>query len=255
VGAVTNEDLAELSGIAFTRKRRGLVWAHNDSGNPSVVYALDPTGAVLAEVELEVDNLDWEDIAIGPRDDETDYIYLADTGDNRSERSRVDLYRFVEPPRRDRTIPEDQVERLRLTYEGGPLDVEALLIDPATGDAYLIGKEAFGDASLFAVPASAWGRGSHEAAQVGIIDLGISDLITGADISPDGSTIAVRTYTRVMLWERAPGVPIPAAMAEPPCDLTPPEETQGEAITITGTRIFTIGESVGAPVHRYTYSG
>jgi len=243
-----------LSGIAFTRKRRGILWAHNDSGNGSLVYALDPTGAVLATVELEVDNVDWEDVAIGPRDDDTDWIYIADTGDNRSERARVDLYRFVEPPRRDRTIAADDVERLRVTYEGGPLDVEALFVDPVTGDAYLIGKEAFGDASLFAIPASAWSKGSHEAAQVGIIDLGVAELITAADISPDGTTIAVRTYGRVMLWERAPSEPIPAAMARRPCDLTPPDETQGEAITITDDRIYTIGESVGAPVHRYTIS-
>ena len=65
----------------------------------------------------------------------------------------------------------------------------------------------------------------------------------------------MRTYTRVLLWDRPDGVSIPAALASPPCELVPPEEAQGEAITITDTHIFTISEGIGAAVHRYAITG
>ena len=239
-----------MSGVASSE--RGVLWAHNDSGHEPVVYALDSTGAVRGRVTLPVDNIDWEDVARGPRDADSHFIYVADTGDNRSVRQSVDLYRFAEPAPADRRLGADDVDRLQLTYEGGPVDVEALFVDPVTGDAYLIGKPTFGDAPIFVIPESAWSSGSHEAARAGTVDLGLADFVTAADISPDGGTIAVRTYTRVLLWSRPEGVTPPAAMAADPCDLIPPEEPQGEAITITDRHIYTIGEGAGAPVHRYT---
>src|SRR5687767_12057876 len=57
-------DLPEGSGIAASRRHPGVLWAHNDSGDP-LIFALNEQGKVTGRVRLngaEVD--DWEDIAV-----------------------------------------------------------------------------------------------------------------------------------------------------------------------------------------------
>ena len=50
-------------------------------------------------------------------------------------------------------------------------------------------------------------------------DVGLGDgrLITGGDVSPEGSVVGLRTYTEVLLWDRGPGQTVPEALAGQPC--------------------------------------
>ena len=81
---------------------RAIWWVHNDGPNsaqpvPASVYALDTRGKITATLDLTgATNVDWEDIdavTIGG----TDYLWVADVGDNSKVRPNVQLYRVAEP--------------------------------------------------------------------------------------------------------------------------------------------------------------
>src|SRR5690242_12094299 len=61
--------MAELSGLAMSRKHPGIFYAVNDSGNTNQVFAVDctgPAGQLKATYTLSgVGNTDWEALAIG----------------------------------------------------------------------------------------------------------------------------------------------------------------------------------------------
>src|SRR4051812_49239849 len=83
-GNIANSAITEASGIAASRLNPNVLWTHNDSGNPAQIFAMTSTGATLGSYTLTgAGNTDWEDISIGPGPlANTQYIYVADTGDN-----------------------------------------------------------------------------------------------------------------------------------------------------------------------------
>ena len=241
VGTVADPGLSEISGIALSRAFDGVIWAHNDSGGDPVVVALDRSGATLGEVTLQGGARDWEDIAIGPGPG-TDHIYVADIGDNDSVRESVEILRFPEPdPAESGTVDP---QRLRVTYPGGPADAEALVADPS-GDVFILTKVVLGQARLLRIPASSWVDSETVAETVGSVDVGLLGIVTGADASPDGTLVAVRTYFDVYLFS---GDTVADALAGPRCAAPAPSERQGEAIALTPTGYLTIGEGANQPV-------
>jgi hypothetical protein len=78
-------------------------------------------------------------------------------------------------------------------------------------------------------------------------------IITGADIAPDGSTILVRTYRRVLAFSRSKHGTVAGAFRRPSCLAPQIDEPQGEAIgfAANGASYFTVSEGVGAAVHRF----
>ena len=252
VGTVTREDLDELSGLVASRRHPGVLWTHNDSGARPTLTALRPTGEVIADLELAgAAAIDWEDLALGPGPEPgVDYLYVGDIGDNRRRRLEVVVYRLPEPDPHALAAGAAPVlaEALVLRYPGEPENAEALLVDPATGDLYLITKGE--RAHLYRADAGAL---KHEAT----LDLGVGALATAADISPAGDRLVVRTYNRAYLWPRAPGQPLAAALVAPPCDLPVAVEPQGEAIAFAadGAALYTVSESreagrPAAPIYR-----
>ena len=100
-GTVTSKDLAELSGIAASRRNPGVWWVHNDSGDSRPVLRGRPTRRSCSST-IDVDGataVDWEDIAVGPPATEAGAasVYLADIGDNSRNRADITVYRVVEP--------------------------------------------------------------------------------------------------------------------------------------------------------------
>ena len=65
-----DKKLKEVSGVASSVSNKGLLWAHNDSGNSPEVYLLNEKLEVVATCNLDgIENRDWEDIAVGPGPD------------------------------------------------------------------------------------------------------------------------------------------------------------------------------------------
>lgn len=199
-------ELAELSGIAASRRHPGVYWAHNDSNNAGALFAIDESGKVLARFPIRgLRPRDTEDVAVGPcaKGARQSCIYLADTGDNLRRRERVWIARVAEPEKLDgRTLV---VEADSFRYPDGARNTESLLVDPKSARLYAITKSVDGLGEVFRLD----GLGGDDGGRaVPVATLPAPDalarLTTAADAHPGGERVVLRTYAGV--WElRRPG--------------------------------------------------
>ncbi len=203
-GTFADRRLDESSGVAPSRRYRGVLWTHNDGPTP-LLFATDTTGAALGIVRVRTDVEDWEDAALGPCGRAT-CLYLADTGDNRERRRSVRIHRFPEPDpvkARSGTVAAAQV--LEVSYPDAPHDVEAMWVDP-NGDVQLVSKGRRSEIRQFRVPAGAWRAGRAVAQPLALVPIDatrrLERFVTGAAISPDARLVALRTYGDIYFFER-----------------------------------------------------
>ncbi|MGB2694842.1 MAG: hypothetical protein WBD55_06590 [Dehalococcoidia bacterium] len=278
LGTVASPDLIEISGLAASRDKDGVLWAHNDSGDTARVFAIGPSGEHLAAYTLVgAQAIDWEDMAIGPGPaTSADYLYLADIGDNNAERPEVHVYRVPEPTVPSGGTPEaadlDAVDKLTLRYPDHAHDAETLLVDPRSGDLLIVTKELQAPTSLvFRAPDSVTPEAPYTLEQVAEIDFkalqsgvqpppdapplvaGVPHLPTGGDVSPTGNLVAVRTYGSVWVWDRPDDAPLWEAFASAPCEAPSSIEPQGEAIAFDadGSGYTTVSEGANVPIHHF----
>lgn len=261
LGAPEDSALTEISGLAASRAHPGVLWAHNDSGDTARVFAMETNGTHLGVYNLQgASAYDWEDMAIGPGPAPgQDCLYLADIGDNNLVRANVVVYRVPEPAVQPGQLPvaEDLsgVETFTLEYPDAPAtvyDCEALFVDPRTADLYLVTKDSHGydgGAVVFRSPAPHEDGQSYTLSQVAFIafSMPLWDWVTGADISPTGREIAVRTYGNIYLWNVPGAGPLWDAFAGDRCTLPAYTEPQGEAVCFAGDGecVYSASEQAG----------
>jgi 8-oxo-dGTP pyrophosphatase MutT (NUDIX family) len=220
--------LTEASGIAAGLRSPGVLWSHNDSGQP-VLYAFSADGSPLGVVRVAgARQENWEDIAAGPCASGS-CLYVADIGDNAASRANITVYRVPEPAPTDReTRP---AEAFHATYPDGPQDAEALFVLP-DGGIYVVTKGETGPIALYRFPQPL--RAGASARLERIVELRGAgtrrpERITGASASADGRWIALRTLDAVDLYRTADllrgrvGNPIRV-------DVRPLGEAQGEGV-------------------------
>lgn len=239
-GVINNPILEEISGLAFSQKHPNLIYVHTDSGGEAAVYLLDSLGKELGVMELEgVKNRDWEDIAVGPGPGGKPYVFVAEIGDNAGIHSEICIFRFPEP---NSIVAKNSVkpEVLRLTYPGGAIDAETLMVDPISGDLFIVSKRDDKN-TLYRVPQSAFSKGKATLEKLHNLDFTSS---VAGDISSDGSKILIKNYFAIYYWDRKPGESIPQTLQETPKRLPYVPEPQGEAIGFNpdGSSFFTISE-------------
>lgn len=255
--------LDEISGIAAGIVSPGVIYAENDSGDSARFFALDRRdGRLLAVYEVPgARNVDWEDIAVAPDARGVPSVWLADIGDNSADRDHVTIYRVDEPhvdlSRAGVTERSAAAQAWQLRYPGSASDAESLAVSPA-GVPYLVTKSLVGASTVYAAPA-------EPPAGVGILtELGtirfartgtpgpfgpVGPLTaTGADLSRDGRTFVVRTYTDAYLWHLG-GSGLTAALRAGPERVPLPRQPQGEAICFDGDRLLIASEGVGTAVY------
>jgi len=244
-GTIANPMIREASGIAASRRHPGVLWAHNDSGDAPMVYALGVDGSDLGAYAVDALAFDWEDIAIGPGPDPSvDYLYVGDIGDNLGIRRKVTIYRFPEPePGRGGTVAD--VVRLDLSYPVPGLDAESLIVDPITGDVLIVTKSETDPEALVmrAAAEDLSATGAAPMTEVGIFRLEPNVFVTGADIDATGTVIAFRGYNEVWLWSRS-DLRFETTFSASPCAAPSPDEIQGEAIAFepNGFGYYTVSE-------------
>lgn len=295
----------EASGLVLSRQMPGVMWTHNDhdpaAGNDhnNRIYAVNMSGDLLATVQFtmspQVDIVpdstffELEDISFGqgPGRD-PDYLYLADTGDNDLNREFGSIYRFAEPvfnpdPQNPITIniAESQLETTRVDYENfrnptqtRPRNVEAIFVDPESGDLFLfekalhalnakgeviedpVGPEEYSfvhrvaaDKLFPANPArvrkaaiATYVRGKYVADTFGIL---------AADISADGTIIALKNTDETFYWVKKPGdsvVELFDQAHDAPCQTPSGMKGEGLAIAPTSDRFVAIREGLLSPI-------
>jgi hypothetical protein len=259
-GPVTDTAINETSGIEYGVLNPSIPWLHNDSGDTARIFAVNADGVTQRRYALSgATAIDWEDIGIGAGPVAgTPYIYVADTGDNATDRSEVVVYRVPEPVvvAGSTTATLTGVEALRLRYPDGAHNAESLLVDQATGALTIVAKTSTGGPTVvYSAPAGLTNGSLTTMTAVAILSLpaGDTNLATGADVSADGTEVAVRTYAGVLLWHRDPAQPVWSAFASPPCNGPLPNEVQGEAISFRpdGRGYVTISEGTRPVLHHY----
>jgi hypothetical protein len=218
----------EMSGIVKSPRRDDVYWVHNDSGDIARIFAIDSEGrniiptyskfSFYGEVPeegknewqgfpvLNATNIDWEDIAV-----DENYLYLADMGNNSNTRRDLAIYLVseIDPTASTRTAV---VQRLPIVYpdqDGFPpakrhFDSESLFT--SDGKLYLITKHrtpifenAEAGAKLYRLDTSFTDRDNV----LTLIDNNPEiTSATGADVSPDGQTLAVLSYSALWLFAR-----------------------------------------------------
>jgi hypothetical protein len=258
-GHVEAPAATELSGLVLSRRRPDVLWTHNDSGDRPRVLAVSPSGALLADVAITgAAAVDWEDIAIGRAPGGGDALYLADIGDNGTDRADVAVYRVPEPdpagggPGGPRASAP--AARLGLRYPDGAHDAEALLVDPVSGALAVVTKSFAGESRVYVAARPSAGATTLLRRRARL-SLGAGEAVTAGDVSADGRTIVLRTYGRAYVWRRRAGESIAAALARRPCsprvDLF--AEGQGEALALSahGGAFYTVPEGRDPAIRRY----
>lgn len=264
-GMLLDAQLGEVSGLAASRAHPGVLWMHDDGGNPARLFATDEEGNRLATLRVEgVTKTDWEDMAAF-RLRGRDYLLVADIGDNGGLRRTLQLHVFAEPARvaNGRIAPAWSVA---FRWPDGARDAEAVAVDAARGEVLLISKRRR-PPELFAVPLHPPGIERVTARRIGTLGgmpqpdaeerrrdpqgARLATQVTAADLAPDGRTLAVMTYRHVLLYAR--GRDGWAEGLRRPIRVIPlPWMPQAEALawSADGRHIYATGEFVAAPLYR-----
>ncbi len=249
VGVVRTPALDEISGIAAGRRDPAVRWVHNDSGDGPVLYALGSDGALLGAVEVDgAAATDWEDLALGPGPvDGEPWLFVADIGDNARVRPSVAVVRLVEPALPVRRVTGQTVE---LVYPDGPHDAEAFFVHPVSGDWYVLTKEVGQSSVVFRAPRPGADVRRVVLEAAGYLDVR-PDRVTAADLSADGTRLAVRTYTGVRVFPVVGG-DVAGALGATPCRFNVPGELQGEAVAFEADArtLVTVSEGAAPELHR-----
>lgn len=253
-GTIQNEAIVEASGIAASRVESGAYWIVNDSGNASVVYAVDERGDELAAISVRgVLGFDWEDIAVGPGPEPgVSYLYIGDIGDNLRLRSTISLVRFPEPNLTDPPRVIVDVETLRLEFPEGAEDAEAMWVDPITADVFVVSKrQSNGKAVVYRAAAADLDPAQPVAMSVvAELRFGEGIYVTAADVSSDGAVLALRGYNEVWVWVRT-DLNYEETLLADPCMGPSPDEVQGESIAFVdgGLAYVTLSEGSAKPLN------
>ena len=197
-----DKSIGELSGLAASRRYPGLLWCHNDSGDSARIFAVNAKGQTVATVNfIGLEARDWEDMTLAG-----EWLYVGEIGDNFEVNSDVRVYRLREPQLDPNKLGQDidlkagSWEEMTLFYPGGPRDAETLAATP-DGHLLIVSKDKAGS-NFYTLPgAFESGKSATLKLLFSKVPLGatgwLTKLATGGDLSPDGKTLALTTYSQL----------------------------------------------------------
>lgn len=228
-GKVESKPIDEMSGLAKSPGRNNTFWVHNDSGDRARIFAITEDGKSILptyskfsaygdEPEkgkqqwqgfevLNAKNVDWEDIAA-----DDNYLYIADTGNNFNKRRDLGIYLIskIDPTASTRSavveyLPVAYPEQTEFPAKQQHFDAESLFVDHGTlylitkHHAGMLGMEFERGANLYRLDT----RFTDKPNVLHKIDSNATILAaTGADLSPDGSMLAVTSHDALWLFSR-----------------------------------------------------
>lgn len=238
VSRMSDQRIAESSGLVVSREHEDLVYTVNDSGNDPLVFAVQlSTGKTVGAATPNHDFADAEALSI----DSESTLWVADTGDNNRVRNDVALYSFAEPGPRDAVV---ETRRYPLVYPEGARDVEALVINPRNDEKFLLTKGLMGG-EVFALPSP---LKPDQPNRVTAVDATVPGMITDAAFTPDGKYVIARNYVKASVldaatWEGVESIRLPAA-------------AQGETLAMErdGESFLVGSEGVDSPLNRVAFT-
>ena len=212
--------LPEASGAALSRRTPGVIWSHNDSGQP-LLHAVDASGQSRGRVRIPNATVeDWEDVSVAACPGGS-CLYVADIGDNNRARRSVTIYRIPEPQPQD--TASAQADVFTAVYPDGAHDAEALFV--AADEVFIVTKDV--TAGLYRFPTPLRAGAAMMLERVTSLPL---RRVTDAETSSDGAWVAVRTNDAVVFLRTADLTSVkPQEMT---VSLRGLKEPQGEGVAI-----------------------
>lgn len=262
VGMMRSPAIAEVSGMAASRRDPDRLWAVNDSDHPATLEALDRQGSHQFSVDVAgATNIDWEDLVAFTWQGEPTLL-IADTGDNGGLRPHVSLYLVPEPTAEQRSVTAQR--RIDVRFRDGPHDVEAVFVDQAARRAYLVAKRQVPPV-LYSVSLEGTRRlrfATVEGTFATVPRATAAELeamprfaryfgqATSAVADPGGRFVALLTYRDAYLFRREGDEPWIDSLRREPVRFGLPFMPQAEAIAFSpATREFLVTtENLPAPI-------
>lgn len=261
-GRVASSEVTESSGISASKCQPNVLWTHNDSGDGPFLFAMDETGKPLGTWKLEnADNKDWEDIAAVKDPDGKCLLYVGDIGNSRKDpRAEHTIYRVAEPtvtPADAQTSRKQPAgitgtEAMTFSYPDERQDAETLMVNAATGAIYVVTKQREKAAGVYKIYPR-FGGSPVTAEKLGEITVPAipNGFLTGGDISPDGTRVALCDYFAGYEFVLPAGDPnFDDIWRQKPNPIDIGDRTQGESIGYSsdGKSLFLTSEGLHQPL-------
>lgn len=193
----------EASGLAITSP--GKLWTHNDDGIP-VLFCMDSAGNLINSIHLNSINKGWEDLAL----DKYNNLYIGAFGNNTNDRKDLRILKITNPELMKIQMVAPEI--INFTYEdqfsfpprptSKNFDADALIA--LDSSLYIFTKNRTipfsGFTKIYRLPNQS---GDYKAMLIDSLYLGGSAMmdfwVTGADISPDGSILALLGHSSIWL--------------------------------------------------------
>ncbi len=260
VGRIESNEINESSGVAASLCQSDVLWTHNDSGGHEIIFAINSKGRHLGAWRVtNARNADWEDIGAFIDTSGTCFLYIGDIGNNKRERVEQRIYRVKEPVVSDAgassskraPLETEPAEAAVFKYPDTPHDAEALIVQPQTGDIYVLTKRVDGPSLVFRIrPQFGVSTGAEKVGEVTVPAVP-NGLLTGASISPDGRRVILCDYSagyELTLGDGAASFADIWKSMPVPVDLG--DRKQGEAVTFgsDGRSVYATSEMKNSPV-------
>lgn len=263
IAVLADPAVTESSGLAASRRQPGLLWTQNDSGGGPILFATDETGAALGRFAVPgVENIDWEDLAIGPGVDGDNALFIADIGNNAGSRQELVIWHVLEPevdltsaPDLDQRMVTQGALSYPFRYPDGFFNAETLLVHPTTGETLVVTKSFLAAARVYAFPTPNTPDELATLVLVGEIDFpglpGPGRAATGGAVSAEGDRVVIRTYQAAYEWPVATDQALAEALLEEPAPITLPAMPAGEAVSYDahGQRLLLTSEGSPCPLY------
>ncbi|MGI2170448.1 hypothetical protein ACROAE_09660 [Shewanella sp. MF05960] len=285
-GSITAPSIDEASGLAVSRINDQILWVHNDSGDTARIFAIDTQGQQLATLNITgVKNTDWEDIASFVYEGES-YLLIADVGDNQAKRSQYQLHLIKEPDlsllNGQNNLSAQPVWSMTFTYPDGAHDCESVAVDSVKGKILLLTKRdtlpILYELPLMAPsvqsgsnnsPAQVMNKQAKRLGEIAPLPTAVLDYVsiytwagfagkpTAMDISADGLSAVVLTYTHAFYFSRTQPGDWLSLFSTTPLEITLPAIKQAEAVGFSqdGQSIYITSEMIPAPLYKMDLNG
>ena len=265
--------LPEVSGIACSRVTPGYIWMESDDYRVVVATKQDGEQSYL---RISFSGLpgryDWEDMCGGVFEGKN-YLFVGAFGDNEETTGNYYIVYFEEPeiPSEPGGTLKIKADTIHFEYPDKNHNAEAIMYDNISQTLYVITKVYYDVCSVYSLPM----RLDYEGIQTltKVCDLGLKSdlgadgkqgfhLVTGADISPDGSRVLIKNHNNnipklsvTLIWEREGNEDIEETLKRQPLEIDAYKpEWQGEAICwLDSTIFYTTSDDDGEPpIYKYT---